>query len=96
MALMSAIPLPDPTLQRKRIILTGDVPSPVNPPAGCNFHPRCWLRGQLGEPEICALEVPTLIDPMPDDGEEQLVACHYRETSAIELEKASQSEQVVS
>jgi oligopeptide/dipeptide ABC transporter ATP-binding protein len=96
MALMSAIPLPDPTVERKRIILTGDVPSPVNPPAGCNFHPRCWLRDHLGQPEICATEVPQLIDPLPDDGEEQLVACHFREQSAIELEKAASKEPVVS
>ncbi len=40
-ALMSAIPIPNPTLKRKRVILTGDVPSPLNPPAGCRFHPRC-------------------------------------------------------
>jgi oligopeptide/dipeptide ABC transporter ATP-binding protein len=96
MALMSAIPVPDPTLERKRIILTGDVPSPVNPPAGCNFHPRCWLRDHLGTPEICAAQVPELLDPMPGDGQEQLVACHYRETSAVELQRAAGSEGVVS
>jgi len=96
MALMSAIPLPDPTLERKRIILSGDVPSPVNPPEGCNFHPRCWLRGHLDQPEVCSAELPQLVDPTPDDGENQLVACHFRETSAIELDKASKEEAVVS
>ena len=96
MALMSAIPVPDPMLERKRIILTGDVPSPVNPPEGCNFHPRCWLRHHLDQPEICAAEIPQLIDPSPDDGEEQMVACHFRETSAIELDRASKEEGVVS
>ncbi len=96
MALMSAIPLPDPTVKRKRIILTGDVPSPVNPPDGCNFHPRCWLRDHLDKPEVCAAEIPQLIDPSPADGQEQLVACHFRETSAIELDKASRVENVVS
>ena len=40
-ALMSAIPIPDPTIKRERIILTGDIPSPANPPKGCKFHTRC-------------------------------------------------------
>lgn len=41
-ALLSAIPIPDPTYQKDRIILQGDVPSPISPPTGCHFHPRCW------------------------------------------------------
>ena len=77
-ALMSAIPIPDPELRRQRVILTGDVPSPVNPPTGCRFHPRCPLRAQLGEPEICAAEVPPLLDL----GNEHLVACHFRGAAA--------------
>jgi peptide/nickel transport system ATP-binding protein/oligopeptide transport system ATP-binding protein len=96
MALMSAIPVPDPALERKRIILTGDVPSPVNPPSGCNFHPRCWLRHHLGDPEVCAADVPSLVDPTPDDGAEQLVACHFRESSAVELGRAERVADVVS
>ena len=96
MALMSAIPVPDPTLRRKRIILTGDVPSPVNPPSGCNFHPRCWLRHHLGAPEVCATDLPTLLDPSPGDGHEQFVACHFRERSRVELELASRVAETVS
>ena len=74
-ALMSSIPVPDPEIRRQRVILTGDVPSPVNPPSGCRFHPRCPLRAQLGDPEICAAEVPPLIDL----GTEHLCACHFRQ-----------------
>ena len=78
-ALMSAIPVPDPEIRRQRVILTGDVPSPVNPPSGCRFHPRCPLRAQLGDPEICAAEVPPLIDL----GAEHLCACHFRQPAAV-------------
>ena len=61
-ALMSAIPVPDPEIRRQRVILTGDVPSPVNPPSGCRFHPRCPLRKTLGDPDICATDDPPLND----------------------------------
>lgn len=46
-ALISAIPVPDPLKRRERIILKGDVPSPINPPAGCRFHPRCWMARDM-------------------------------------------------
>lgn len=66
-ALLSAIPVPDPTLKSKRVILTGEVPSPVNPPAGCRFHPRCESAMQ-----VCQTQEPKLIDI----GNDHLVACH--------------------
>jgi peptide/nickel transport system ATP-binding protein/oligopeptide transport system ATP-binding protein len=77
-ALMSAIPIPDPELRRKRVILRGDVPSPVNPPSGCHFHPRCPLRADLGGPAICAEREPELLDA----GGGHLVACHFRGAAA--------------
>jgi oligopeptide transport system ATP-binding protein len=76
-ALLSAVPEPDPTAQRARIVLSGDLPSPSNPPPGCRFHTRCFhpLRS-----ERCHTEVPTL---RPVHG--SLVACHYAETPASPL-----------
>lgn len=66
-ALLSAIPIPVVGKSKGRIILEGDVPSPINKPTGCPFHPRCSKRM-----EICKTEVPKLLDK----GQEHLVACH--------------------
>ncbi len=76
-ALLSAVPIPDPVVEsrRRRIILKGDVPSPVNPPSGCRFHTRCWLRTRLGNPERCTTEDP----PLRSLGAGHEVACHYAE-----------------
>jgi oligopeptide/dipeptide ABC transporter ATP-binding protein len=76
-ALLSAIPIPDPTRRRRRVILTGDVPSPVNPPSGCRFNPRCPLRLELGDPERCVTEEPPLRDLTAQPGG-HLCACHFR------------------
>lgn len=74
-ALMSAVPVPDPTLRGKReqIVLQGDVPSPANPPAGCRFHTRCW-KAQ----ERCTTEVPEFVD-RPDGYDGHRSACHFPE-----------------
>jgi peptide/nickel transport system ATP-binding protein/oligopeptide transport system ATP-binding protein len=77
-ALMSAIPVPDPEVRRQRVILTGDVPSPVNPPSGCTFHPRCPLRASLGNPDVCVTTEPAL----EDVGGGHLCACHFRGPNA--------------
>jgi oligopeptide transport system ATP-binding protein len=76
-ALLSAVPIPDPAREgnRRRIILKGDVPSPVNPPSGCHFHTRCWLRERLGNPERCVAEEPTPRDIAAG----HQVACHFAE-----------------
>jgi peptide/nickel transport system ATP-binding protein len=77
-ALMSAIPIPDPELRRQRIILKGDVPSPVNPPSGCRFNPRCQLRAELGGPMICVDQEPPLIEIAAA----HVCACHFRGPAA--------------
>lgn len=66
-ALLSAVPLPDPNLQRNRIILTGDVPNPASPPPGCPFHPRCPKAEARCKTEVPALE---------DKGAGHMAACH--------------------
>jgi oligopeptide/dipeptide ABC transporter ATP-binding protein len=71
-ALLSAIPLPEPALKRQRLILQGDVPSPLNPPKGCRFHTRCpYAR------ERCRSEEPELAVGGPEDGLEHRTACHF-------------------
>jgi len=69
-ALMSAIPVPNPRLKRQRTVLKGDVPSPLNPPKGCRFHPRCPIAEK-----ICSVEEPAFREIKPD----HLVACHFAE-----------------
>ena len=68
-ALLSAVPIPDPTIKKKRIILEGDVPSPINPPKGCHFHTRCMYKEKICEE----------VEPeFKDIGGGHWVACHFR------------------
>jgi oligopeptide transport system ATP-binding protein len=69
-ALLSAVPIPDPQIKRRRIMLQGDVPSPIRPPSGCPFHTRCPIR----ELPLCSTEVPKL---KRNSGGHR-VSCHLR------------------
>ena len=73
-ALISAIPIPDPKLERKRMLLEGEVPSPLNPPSGCRFHPRCPVAM-----DICSQEEPRL----EELGPHHRVACFYAKESNL-------------
>jgi oligopeptide/dipeptide ABC transporter ATP-binding protein len=81
---MAAIPIPNPEVHKKEVLLTGDVPSPVNVPPGCRFHPRCpWATPR------CKVDEPPLYEVEGD-----LVACHYDidfETREVKSERGLKS-----
>jgi len=68
-ALLSAVPIPDPTLKKARILLKGDIPTPLNPPSGCVFHTRC----PIAQFPVCKTEVPPLVEHKPG----HFAACHF-------------------
>ncbi|HEX6417336.1 MAG TPA: oligopeptide/dipeptide ABC transporter ATP-binding protein [Acidimicrobiales bacterium] len=87
-ALLSAIPLPDPEREkgRKRIILTGDVPSPADPPSGCRFRTRCWRKRELeasGTDTSACVEQEPLLQIRASSGVEHPVACHFAKAQAV-------------
>ena len=78
-ALMSAVPNPDPTQRSKRIVLSGEIPDPANPPTGCYFHPRCpYVQ------ERCRTEAPPIREVAP----QRFAACHF--SGQLELRGAGQ------
>ncbi len=85
-ALLSAVPIPDPTAEQKRIRLEGNVPSPLNPPSGCRFHTRCPRRELLPDGgQICEMEIP----PWRDAGNGHRIFCH------VPLEELEKIEPVI-
>jgi peptide/nickel transport system ATP-binding protein len=86
-ALLSAVPIPDPSVEQKQIRLAGNVPSALNPPSGCRFHTRCPRRAEMlpDGGKICEVEVP----PWRQVGDEHRIFCH------IPLEKLCDMDPVV-
>ncbi len=84
-ALLSAAPIPDPHVEsgRERIVLTGDVPSPSNPPSGCQFHTRCWQAE-----DRCSEEAPVLTD----HGGGHLAACHFPLEVPVEIRASTDAD----
>ena len=76
-ALFSAVPVPDPESKSVRIVLQGETPTPIDPPAGCRFYQRCWAA----EPGRCDVEEPALLAPAgaSNAAGSHLVACHFRD-----------------
>ena len=82
-ALFSAVPVPNPHVKMNRVILKGDIPSPVNPPAGCKFHTRCDSCM-----EVCKKFAPKYLEVEPG----HFCACHLYDQESLELEKELQAE----
>jgi oligopeptide transport system ATP-binding protein len=80
-ALLSAIPIPDPTYKKDRVILQGDVPSPLNPPSGCFFNPRCPIAQ-----DICRVEFPPLAEVSDTDSTHR-AACHFPSEGPLPVTK---------
>jgi peptide/nickel transport system ATP-binding protein len=73
-ALLSSVPNPNPDVQKNRIVLSGEVPSPSNPPNGCYFHPRCRYAAP-----VCAQEEPPLLEVTPG----HFAACHFADRLSL-------------
>jgi len=87
-ALLSAIPLPDPAREkgRSRILLTGDVPSPADPPSGCRFRTRCWRKRELEDAGVdtsACVEQEPLLEIRPSSEVDHPVACHFAKQQAV-------------
>ncbi len=92
-ALLSAIPVADPRRRSRRLVLKGDVPSPANPPSGCRFNTRCWLRERLGNPEQCVTTEPQM-HALDTTGHQ--VACHFpEEVNQATIESAVETQSPV-